>query len=129
MDPAEAQDLVDARHLKYPESGSDGKEEEELEPLGGEDSGLDASPDGTSGSEALKRARDDVEQESAKRLRGEGPGVPGIAGDVPPDFDCTLPPFLGGADGASSPITTAVVTRSPPTSSAETIPTKTAART
>ena len=37
-DPVEAQDFVDARPLKYPESGSDGEkeeEEEELEPLGG----------------------------------------------------------------------------------------------
>ena len=44
MDAAEAQDLVDARPLKYPESGSDGEEEEEeLESLGGEDSGPDTS--------------------------------------------------------------------------------------
>jgi len=35
MDAAEAQDLVDAWPLKYPESGSDGEEEEEeLESLG-----------------------------------------------------------------------------------------------
>ena len=41
MDPADAQDLVDARLPEDPESGSDGEEEEEeLEPLGGRGSGL-----------------------------------------------------------------------------------------
>ena len=67
MDAAEAQDLVDARPLKYPESGSDGEEEEEeLESLGGEDSGPDTSLCGMSGPEAPKRARDEAEPESAK---------------------------------------------------------------
>ena len=90
MDPTEAQGLVDARPLKYPEFGSDGEEEEEeLEPLGGEDSGLDASPRRTSGSGALKHAREDTESESVKRSRGEGPGTPGIVGDVPRDVDCS----------------------------------------
>ena len=56
MDPAEAQDLIDARPLEYPESGSDGEEERMSEPLGGEDSGFDGSPGETSGSGALKRA-------------------------------------------------------------------------
>ena len=69
MDPADAQDLVDARLPKYPESGSDGEEEEEeLELLRGEDSGPDASPRGTSGSRAPKHVHDEAEQESAKRL-------------------------------------------------------------
>jgi hypothetical protein len=100
MDPAEAQDLVDARPLKYPESESDGEEdEEELELLGGEDSGLDTSPCGMSGSRALKRVRDDAEPESMKRLRGEGPDAPGIVGDVPQDIDCALPPGCGGLMG------------------------------
>ena len=50
MDAAEAQDLVDARPLKYPESGSDGEEEEEeLESLGGEDFGTNTSLCGMSG--------------------------------------------------------------------------------
>ena len=58
MDAAEAQDLVDAWPLKYPESGSDGEEEEEeLESLGGEDSGTDTSLCGMSGPGAPKRAR------------------------------------------------------------------------
>ena len=75
MDPAEALDLVDARPLEYPESGSDGEEEEKVpEPLGGEDSSFDVSPCETSGSGALKGARD-MEPESVKRLRGEGSGA------------------------------------------------------
>ena len=69
MDPVDAQDLVHDRLPKYPESGSDGEEEEEeLELLRGEDSGPDASPRGTSGSRAPKHVHDEAEQESAKRL-------------------------------------------------------------
>ena len=122
---------MDARPLKYPESGSEGEEEEEeeLEPLGGEYSSSDTSPCGMSGSGAPKRARDEAEPESAKRLRGEGSDAPGVVGDVPRDDDCTLPPGRGGADGPPSPVVTTVVTSSPPTSPAETIPTKIAART
>ena len=67
MDAVEAQDLVDARPLKYPESGSEGEEEEEeLEPLGGEYSCSETSPCGMSGSGPPKRARDEAEPESAK---------------------------------------------------------------
>ena len=64
MDPAEAQDLVDARIPNDPESGSDGEEEEEeLESPEAVDFGPDASPRGTSESGAPKRTRDEVEPE------------------------------------------------------------------
>ena len=129
MDAAESQDLVDARPPKYPESGSDGEEEEELEPLGGEDSCPNTSPCGMGRSGAPKCTRDEAEPESAKRLRGEGSEAPGVIGDVPRDDDCTLPPGRGGADGPPSSVVMTVVMSSPRTSSAETIPTKTAART
>ena len=69
MDPADAQDLVDARLPKDPESGSDGEEEEEgLETLGGGDSSPHASPCGPSKSGVPKRARDEAELEPSKRL-------------------------------------------------------------
>ena len=91
MDAAEAQDLVDARPLKYPKSGSDGEEEEEeLESLGGEDFGTDTSLCGMSGPGAPKRARDEAEPESAKRLKGEGLDAPRAVGDVSRDDDCAL---------------------------------------
>ena len=129
MDPAEAQDLIHARALEYPESGSDGEEEEKVpEPIGGEDSGFDASPCQTSGSGALKRARDDMEPEPAKRHRGEGSGAQEVIGDVPRGGDCVLPLGRGGADRPPPPIAIVVVTRSPPTSLAEVIPTRAAAR-
>ena len=83
MDDAEAQDLVDARPLRYPESGSNGEEEEELEPLGGEDSCPNTSPCGMGGSEGPKCAHDEAEPELAKRLRYEGSEAPGVIGDVP----------------------------------------------
>ena len=88
MDAAEAQDLVDARPLKYPESGFDGEEEEEeLESFGGEDSGLDTSLCGMSGPGAPKHACDTAELESAKRLKGESSDAPRAVGDVSRDDD------------------------------------------
>ena len=93
MDPTDAQDLVDARLPKDPESGSDGeKEEEGLETLGGGDSSPHASPCGSSESGVPKCARDEAELEPSKRLRGEGLGMPVVVGDVPRDANGTLPP-------------------------------------
>ena len=67
MDPAEAQDLVDAQIPGDPKSGSDEEElEEEPESPGDVDFGPDVSPCGTSEFEAPKRARD--EAEPAKRF-------------------------------------------------------------
>jgi hypothetical protein len=130
MDPADAHDLVDSRLPKHPESGSDGEEEEEgLETLGGGDSCPHTSPCGPSESGVPKRARDEVEMEPSKRLRGEGLGTPGVIGDVPRDADGTLPPGRREAGGRPSPIATAIAMRPPPMSSAEVMPPKTAART
>ena len=87
MDPAEAQDLVDARIPEDPESGSDGEEEEEeLELPGAVDFGSDVSSHGTSESGTPKRARDEAEPgpDPAKWFRGEGLGAPGVVSDVPP---------------------------------------------
>ena len=68
MDPADAQDLVDAWLPEDSESESDGEEEEEeLEPLGGRGSGLVVSPRGASESGVPKRARDETELEPSKQ--------------------------------------------------------------
>ena len=121
---------MDARPPKYSESGSEGEaEEEELESLGGRGFWSGHVPMWDERIWGPKFARDEAEPESAKRLRGEGSEAPGVIGDVPRDDDCTLPPGREGADGPPSSVVTTVVTSSPRTSSAKTIPTKTAART
>ena len=64
MDPADAQDMVDARLPKDPVSGSDGDEEEEgLETLGGGNSSPHTSPCWPSESGVPKRARDEAEMD------------------------------------------------------------------
>jgi len=129
MDATEAQDQVDARPLKYSESGSDGEaEEEELESLGGKDFGTDTSLCGMSGPRAPKSARDEAEPESAKRLKDEGSDAPRSIGDVSRDDDCALSPGCGGTDGLPPPVVMAAVASSPPTPPAETVLTKITAK-
>jgi hypothetical protein len=118
MDPAEDQDLVDARIPEDPESGSDGEEEEEeVESPGAVDFGSDVSPRGTSESGAPKCARDEAEPEPepVKRFRGEGLGAPGVVSDVSRDADDIPTLSRREADGPPPHIAASVVTCGSPT--------------
>ena len=131
MDPAEAQNLVDACPLEHPESCSD-EEVEEAEAsgsLGDEGSGSAASLCETSESGVLKQARDDAAPESAKRLWGEGSGALKTVGGDLWDDDCTLSLGRGGAGEPPSPDVVDPATCSPPVSVAEATPSRAAART
>ena len=128
MESADAQDSMDARPLKYPESCSD-EEEEESGSLRDEGSGSTASLRETSGFGSLKRPRDDAAPEPTKRLRDEGLGAPEPVSDGLRDNDCALSLSRGGAGGPPSPDEGAAAMRSPPASVAVAIPSRAAVRT
>ena len=98
MDAVEAQDLVDARPLKYPESRSDGEEEEEeeLESFGGEDFGPDTSLCGMSrpGPPSTPATRRSLSRRNDSRVR-----VRTRRGLSAMSLGMTTAPFLQVAEG------------------------------
>ena len=101
MDPAEAQDLVDAHPLTYPESYSE--EAEVSESCWDGDSSSVASSHRADEFGGSKRPHDDASLESSKRPRANDSTVLDFVCDGPCDKDRTIVSNRGGA-GESSPL-------------------------